>query len=483
MRVIHAAPVAIEDLSIRYPNGTQVISGLNIRIEPGSYTLIAGPTGCGKSTLGLCLAGILGFGIPARISGTVSINGRRLDQMERADISRYVATVWQSPEAQMCARTVLDEVRLGLDYRQVPVAQADRRALDALEAVGLAHIDPSRDPLTLSGGEQQRLALAAALVLDAPVLIMDEATSQLDDSAAQQFRHALIDARKRRNLTIIAIDHRPALHLPMADRLMVLDHDGTVALDGPPEQIYTRHAATCRHLGIRVPGTGERYQEYPRYAIASSDDHALATHELGVRVGRARLLTDITWALPPGAIAIVRGPNGAGKSTLLRCLATELKPSTGSITPGPRSRVRAGIGYAPQQGADLFLNATVGAELTAALRRSIRQREVDEDAIGPLLHRAHLDGLAHHHPLRLSGGQRQRLNVASALATSPKILIADEPTSAQDVNGSRAIFDLLTYGASQRVTLLATHDSDVTGTIATHILDIREGQLTGVEEL
>lgn len=478
-----AAAVSVDDLSITYPNGPRIVSGFTARIERGSYTLIAGPTGCGKSTLALCLAGILGYGIPAQIYGSVTINGKRLDHMKRADISRYVATVWQSPEAQMCARTVLDEVRLGLDYRGVDAREADRRALDALDAVGLSHIDSMRDPLTLSGGEQQRLALAAALVLDAPVLIMDEATSQLDDAAAIQFREALMRARAERDLTIIAIDHRPALHLPMADRLIVFHQDGTVALDGAPEAIYRDHAHECSDLGLRIPGHSNRYENYPHYDRGASTEEALATAKLGMRVGKAQLLSDVTWSLPPSAIAVVRGPNGAGKSTLLRCVATELKPSTGTIVPGPRARVRAGIGYAPQQGADLFLNDTVGRELTAASRHSIRQRDVDATAIAPFLTRAQLDTMVEQHPLRLSGGQRQRLNVAVALATSPRLLIVDEPTSAQDVNGARAVFDLLTHGARDRVTLIATHDDDIVRTIATHVIEIRAGHVSGVSVL
>lgn len=478
-----AVAVNIDDLHITYPHGPRIIPGFSARIERGSYTLIAGPTGCGKSTLALCLAGILGYGIPAQIQGSVTINGQRLDHMERADISRYVATVWQAPETQMCARTVLDEVRLGLDYRGVDAPEADRRARQALTAVGLSHIDSGRDPLTLSGGEQQRLALAAALVLDAPVLIMDEATSQLDDIAAHQFQQALTRARVERDLTIIAIDHRPALHLSMADRLIVFNHDGSIALDGVPEDIYRHHAHQCAELGLRVPGHDNHYGDSPRYVIAQPAEQAVATTHLGVRVGKTHLLSDITWSLPTGAIAVVRGPNGAGKSTLLRCLATDLKPTTGTITPPARARVRAGIGYAPQQGADLFLNNTVGRELTAASRHSIRQRNVDEEAITPLLTRARLETMVGQHPLRLSGGQRQRLNVATALATSPRLLILDEPTSAQDVNGARAVCDLLAHDAPNRVTLVATHDEDIVRTMATHVIDIRDGYLSGVSVL
>lgn len=342
-----------------YPGHAGVLDHLNLTLAPGSYTLIAGPTGSGKSTLALALIGALEAATHARLAGTCRVLGQDMTAAGPAAPGSVVAAVWQKPSVQLFRPTVLDEVRSGLDYRELPAAEATARARKALELVGLDRIGEGRDPATLSGGEQQRLALAAALVLEAPVLVLDEATSALDAHALTQFTAALDRARASREFTVVAVDHRLTAHLGRAGRLVVLD-EGRIALDGPPPAVLANPRALT--LGLRLPDDGAAGTAL----TGLSGPPVLECAAAGVRLGSAVILAEVTLALPRGAVALLTGDNGTGKSTLLRLLATEPRSTVGRVLPGARARVKAGIGYAPQRAAELMLTRTVTQEVASA---------------------------------------------------------------------------------------------------------------------
>ena len=166
--------VVISSLTVGYGDSKPVISNLNLRLTRGSYTVLAGPTGCGKSSLVLALTNILGTSVPGYVNGEIIVNGQPLNELTALERSALVACMWQEPSRQLIGKTVFNEVCLAREYRGESPAEVDRRAEAALEMVGLSHLDREQDPLTLSGGEQQRLALAAVLTQEAPLLLLDE---------------------------------------------------------------------------------------------------------------------------------------------------------------------------------------------------------------------------------------------------------------------------------------------------------------------
>lgn len=402
-----------------------------------------------------------------------------------------MAAVWQQPDIQLFRTTVLDEVRSGLDYRLVPEEEATSRSREALALVGLDGIPEDRDPMSLSGGEQQRLALAAALVLDTPVLVLDEATSALDLEAAERFGEALDQARAARPVTVIAIDHRPDVHFERADRLLVLE-DGEVVLDGDPSCVYTDDLTEVQRLGMRLPTKLGGNASFAGALLGTSANEgtpvALRADSICYSVEKARLLDEVCLELPLGSVALITGDNGAGKSTLMRLLATEMKPSRGRVLPRPRTRIREGVGYVPQRGADIMLHTRTVDEVCSALThgRSNTDDTVTWRALD-LLDQAGLGGMEEMHPLRLSGGQRQRLAVLLALAEgiggARKLALLDEPTSAQDVSGAALVLGLLTDGAESRVTLVATHDPAAFSSVATHQVAMRAGRTVEISNV
>lgn len=497
------AAISVRGLRVDFEDRAAVLDGIDLDLPAGGYTLIAGPTGSGKSTLALALIGAIEAATSAILTGEVLVHGREISSVAERERSRLVAAVWQRPEVQLFRSSVIDEVRAGLDHRLVPAAEGDERARSVLRLVGLDGIDERRDPATLSGGEQQRLALAAALVLDTPVLVLDEATSALDRVAARRFGEALDRARSSRELTVVAIDHRPDAHLDRADRLIVLEA-GRVALDGPPGEIYAGRTEEARRLGLRLPHEDRRAPSAspvhaPGYAAPGAT--ALRLERIGLTVRGARLLDGIELSLPHGSVAVLTGDNGAGKSTLLRMLACELRPNSGRIRPGRRARIRAGIGAVPQRAADLMLTRSVLDEVCSALAHGAAGRDpATRMRAERLIAAAGLAGLESSHPLRLSGGQRQRLALALALGDDasgeeigssgghrgapatggPRLAILDEPTSAQDRAGAELVLSLVAAGRGSRATLIATHEPEVFAAIATHRVELNGGRIAGI---
>lgn len=488
-----SAEVVIDHLSVTYPGASApAVDDVDITLEAGSYTLVSGPTGSGKSTVALSVAGVLGAGFPAHTTGSVRIDGTTVAGPEGtvapvADVSRRVAAVWQHPESQLFAATVIDEIRRGLDHLCVPAEEGTRRSLAALDDVGLSHIHPLRDPWTLSGGEQQRLVLAAALVLDTPVLVLDEVTSQLDDEATERFTEVLERIRSTRDITVLAVDHHAEAHMGLADRVVVIAPGGSVAVDGTPAEVYGRHSAECRELGLRLPepwahdetfvGSGRDCPTASSLPVTDGDP-GIRLEGVGVHGHGRELLDGVDAEVPVGSVLALRGPNGSGKTTLIRVLSGVRRGLRGRVAPDRRDRIRSGIGWAPQRSGDLILSGTVDAELGAAARAAGLTATGDD-----LARWRRMIGLADagdKHPLKLSGGQRQRLAVLVAMIGDPELVLLDEPTSSQDGTGARQIADIISTHAAGRVTVIATHDPAFADAVATHRMRLVGGKTEGV---
>lgn len=397
--------------------GESLFDGLDLFLAPGGYTLICGPTGSGKSTLAMVLAGCHRGDMEGEVSGGP------------------VAVVWQDPGAQMCGQSVLDEVRLPLDYQCLPAEESTRRARELIGTVGLDHLPEDRDPMQLSGGEQQRLALAAALAQGAPVLVLDEVTSQLDMQGRRHFLQVLDTLAE--DMTIVVVDHDPAPHLGRADRVIVLGEGGAVISDGPTLP------GNAEPLGIRTPG--HPLTDFGEATGTGEPDW----QELDLGFAR----------LPRGARAAVVGGNGAGKSTLLHSLTRR------------KDLLRRGVTWVPQRGLNHLFAATVRDELASS-------------SAGHGLEVAGLSGVALRHPLTLSGGQRQRLAIAKALGTSSVTLaLLDEPSYSQDLSGTRRVARMILNGADDRVTLMATHDHALIEALATHVIRVAGRSVVEVSPL
>ncbi len=419
--------------------------------------MLLGASGSGKSTL---LAGLAGL-----LEGGESEGGLLVDGLDPRVARERTGIVFQDPESQLVMARAGDEVAFGLENRCVPPEEIWPRVDAALAAVGFAY---GRDRPTdaLSGGEQQRLALAGTLVLEPGLLLLDEPTANLDPDGAALIREALARVGAASRRTMVLVEHRVAGSLSLVDRVIVLQAGGGVIADGPPDAVFARHGGELAEAGIWVPG---HPLPIPARNTSASPKPVLIAEGVGYRFPAEERMSvgPLDLALRSSEALAIVGPNGSGKSTLALLLGGLLRPSIGTVSLGgePISRWRAErlarrIGSVFQDPEHQFLTGRVVDELTLGpLRAGLSVRAARERA-DSLLARLHLEALAEANPFTLSGGEKRRLSVATALAAEPSVLILDEPTFGQDRRTAVELLDLLAGLRDQGAAVcFVTHDA------------------------
>lgn len=403
--------------------------------------LLLGPSGAGKSTLLHAIAGLLPED-SGESSGALKVDGR-------------AGIVFQDPQSQLVMSRAGDEVAFGLENLGWPVAELWPRVDEVLSRVGFLY-DRDRTTNALSGGEQQRLALAGALASRPDVLLLDEPTANLDPAGTAIVRGAVRDAVDA-DTTVVLIEHRVAEVLDLVSRVVVLSPGGGVRADGPPSLLVGPLGDELAAEGVWVPG-----RPVPTFPTRTAAGHVvISTDGLGIR--------DIQFPdlrIRAAEALAITGPNGSGKSTLALALGGLTKVERGGVrTPDGqphswRARFLAErIGSVFQNPEHQFATATVRAELTLG--------GTDPAWVDELLDRLRLTHLAGANPFTLSGGEARRLSVATALAARPSTLILDEPTFGQDRRTWTELIGMLAGLRDDGHAIVAmTHDPDVVGALA-----------------
>jgi energy-coupling factor transport system ATP-binding protein len=437
------------------------VRGLDLRIAHGERVLLLGASGAGKSTLLAALAGLLPED-SGEAEGSVEIDG--LDPRKARE---RVGLVFQDPQTQLVMARSGDDVAFGLENRGV--TDIWPRVHAALDRVGFPY-DLRRPTAALSGGEQQRLALAGILALRPGLLLLDEPTANLDPPGAALIRDAIARSRDA-DTTLILVEHRVAEALSLVDRVVVLEPGGGVRADGPPAAIFAAEGDFLADQGVWVPGRPLT----PRQAVSAPTDllvraQAVAVHDR---------LEQVSMTARAGEVLAVTGPNGVGKSTLALVLGGLLAPDSGTVSafddPKPPHRWRAAtltqrIGSVFQNPEHQFVTTRVADELALGPRRLGRPAAAVAATVDELLDRLRLTRLAGANPYTLSGGEARRLSVATALATAPRLLVLDEPTFGQDRRTWIELVDLLAGLRDEGHGIIAvTHDADFVATLADRV--------------
>ncbi len=449
---------------IRYrPPGAErdALAGVDLELHAGELVLLAGPSGSGKTTLLRVLSGLVPHFHGGRFAGSCRVAGLDTRHARPAEVCSRAGIVFQDPEAGTIMLAVDREVAFPLECAAWPPAQIAERVLEALTEAGAAHL---RDRPTgeLSGGELQRVALAAALATRPPLLLLDEPMSQLDPQASGSLAarlRALADA----GTCVVVTEHRTSRIAGHADRIVRLEA-GRIVGDAP---VVREQAAPAANGHRRAP-TGEPLAELREIAAGFPGRSVLAAAGL---------------QLAAGSVTALAGDNGSGKSTLARVLAGLHHPSGGhvrlggeDVTPLPVERRFPRLAFVGQDPGRVLLRERVDDEVEFGPRQLGWPVDERRRAVAAALAAVGLEGFAGRHPRDLSGGERERVAVAAALVSRPRVLVLDEPTRGMDDAMRGQLVALLqAHVADGNTALVVTHDGALAQRVADRCLILADG--------
>ncbi|MGI8632871.1 MAG: ABC transporter ATP-binding protein [Solirubrobacterales bacterium] len=488
----------------RYPEAQEPsLRGIDLEIGHGEFVVLAGRSGSGKSSLLRAACGLIPHFHGGEFTGSLTLAGLDLRDSGPGEFSTLAGFVAQEPESQALSTTARNEIALPLELREVGAAEQARAVEEAALALGVAGLlDRTTD--TLSGGELQRVALAAALVARPAIVLLDEPTSQLDPVGGDELIGLLRRVNETWGTTVICAEHRLERCLPAADRVIVLA-DGQLAFDGEPEAcqawalehdpaLATPAARLFGALGLQPLPCGVKQARATLrergLAPARDADPAPATAAEPHRPRRSRfpkgrsgpapslqarglwfehtdagetteVLRGLDLRVAAGERVALMGRNGAGKSTLLRCAAGLLEPRRGTV------RANGDVALLTQTPSDYLVRERVADELPGA-----------EGAAW--LDRVGLAGRENADPRQLSGGEQQRLALALVLAGRPPggTVLLDEPTRGMDSvrkdELTRMVCGLAADGAA---VVVATHDVEFAARFAERVVLVGEGRV------
>ncbi len=487
----------IEALHYRYPEAARpALAGVDLEVAEGELVVLAGRSGSGKTSLLRACCGLIPHYHGGDVSGRVEVAGLDAREHGPAELGGAVGLVAQDPETQVVSTTVRAELELPLEIRGAAAGARARAVEEVALALGMPHLlDRATD--SLSGGELQRVALAAALVLRPRLILLDEPTSQLDPVAGDELVWLLRRLNEEWGMSVLLAEHRLERCLAHADRVVAVEA-GRIAFDGAPagylEWALRSDAALAtpaarlfdlaglrplpggvrdararlREAGLATRGDGLDAGNAPPPRRARPRDPALEARGVWVALdpgdGPRDVLRGLDLAVERGERVALMGRNGAGKSTLLRAFAGLVPALRGSAS------APAGIALVPQSPADMLLYERVEDELPG------------EQGHAALL-AAGLEHMGRRDPRDLSGGERQRLALAVVAAgragdSMPGAVCLDEPTRGMDQARKDALASWISeLAAGGSAVVVATHDVELAAAFADRVVLLGDGRV------
>lgn len=472
--------ITIENFSFAYESLDEpILRGLDVILHENEVTLLMGPSGSGKSTLSLCLNGLYPEAVEGETAGTIMFRGAHLQDAQAGAWSKHIGVVFQDPEAQFCMIHVADELAFTLENMAIREQEMDEKIDEVLLLVGMEKFK-YRKLHELSGGEKQKIALAAVLLLEPTLLILDEATVNLDPHATESFIKLIQQIQEERQMSVFIIDHQADAWLDMTDRVLLLGKNGRLLQDAPPEKIFTTYKEQVEEAGIFIPKkyTGHYFgidlharklptaqkQEHPK-----DNETVMLLEDITYKRKERTILQQIYMSIPKGAFISILGKNGAGKSTLLELMAGIMTPTKGEVYFQHRplqkwkeTELRHKLGFVFQNPEHQFITDTVYDELVFSMQLNDEPLEKMEATATYLLEHFQLEEEKHRNPFSLSGGQKRRLSVATVLDDTPDILLFDEPTFGQDAETTARLIHTMFELREKGITIvIVTHDMDL----------------------
>lgn len=480
----------IQDLSFRYRSRTEpAIKNISLQITPGQVVLIAGASGCGKTTLARCINGLIPRSYKGELSGNILIQGQETKDLSLARISQMVGTVLQDPERQILGSIVMNEVAFGLENLALTREEIIARVEQSLARLKITHLR-DRQTFYLSGGEKQKVALAGVLAMQPSMLLLDEPLASLDPASAQEALQ-LIRELADEGMTVLMVEHRVEDVLRIRPERVLFMKEGEIHYDGLAE-----------HLTERVDYHEVKLPAQMIIQLASKDPAPPAFQALagaGAAVSGPlvsfkdvafhypegpEVLHDINLDIHRGDIIAVLGPNGAGKTTLVKHAIGLLKPTQGEVLVDGRNTRSASVaeiasmlGYVFQSPSHMLFAPTVSEELSFGPTNLKHDSETIRKEVQDAIEIVNLGGYEKTPPLSMSFGQQKRVSIAAILAMRSRILVMDEPTAGQDYKNYMDFVSSILQLPNFEAILFITHDIDMAVIFANRVLLVNQGTI------
>jgi len=519
---IDTPAIEFQDVSYRYPRTKRwVITHLNLEIKQGEFVAIMGENGAGKSTFCQMLNGIIPNSFGGRLAGKVLIHGLDTQQGGIAELATKVGIVLEDPETQLFTTSVESEVAFGPENLCLPVDEIRQRVAWALEVVGLSGYQ-ARMPTALSGGQKQRLAIAANLAMRPDILVLDEATSQLDPVGVEEVLAVARDLNQKYGMTIVMATDASEMIARLMDRVVVLDQ-GKLVVEGTPRQVFADmnlfqkfmiRAPQVSQLAAQLKDAGSPLPVFPitvdeardglvQLVQAGGGHSAAAPRPAPAQPAAAEAVVsvqhldytyqplnvhavkDVSFEIAAGQFVALIGQNGSGKTTVLKNLLGLLRPTGGQVVvAGQDTRTTAvaemarHVGFVLQNPDQQLFADTVEQEVAYGPTNLGLDKAAIEARVAMALKLVGLEEKRQEFPPALPKGERAKVVIASALALDPQVIVLDEPTTGQDFRGCHQIMQIARQLHEQgRTVIFVTHHMALVAEYAERVIVMTGGRL------
>jgi energy-coupling factor transport system ATP-binding protein len=503
MAVPNPLPLVVQNLSFRYRDQEiEALRNISFQVEAGQVILIAGASGSGKTTLMRCLNGLIPHSYKGgELTGKIRVFGNEPSALTLSKISKMVGTVLQNPEKQIVASYVANEIAFGMENLGVPRPEMRQRIDAILTHLNILHLR-DRECFHLSGGERQKVVVAATLVLEPSILLLDEPLANLDPFSLRDTL-MLIRRLADEGKTVLIIEHR------VEDVLKIRPDKVLFLVDG--EQQYFGDLAGFREVADPVEVKLPAQLTIQRLKVLSNVNYSMDGRRSPVKASESNhktpllqfkavdywyepdkpVLHDVNFTVNSGDVIAILGPNGAGKTTLVKQAIGLLKPRQGQVLVEGRdnkdssvAKIARAVGYVFQSPSHMLFAPTVKEELAFGPRNLGFDEATIANNITAALELVDLQDKAGSPPLALSFGQQKRVTIAAVVAMNSRILVMDEPTAGQDYRHYTEFMDAILYpkqgspwSDAFEAVIFITHDLDLAISYANRVLLVSDGRV------
>ena len=524
--------IEIQELTFKY-NGAKknALEKISLEIEKGGFVGIIGESGAGKTTLCNCINGLIPHHYTGDFYGSVKVDGTDTFEIDAGKLALKVGSVFQDIESQITGYFVEDEILFGLENFGIAADEIESRITSALETMGISELR-HKEISSLSGGQKQKVVIAAILALEPDILVLDEPTGELDPASSVQIFEMLKKLNEEKGITIVVAEQKIMLLCEFVKKLIVLEH-GTCVHYGEIRSTLT-HQREMEEAGINCPRvltlTGKMVDQglapagmkaedriclnaeeaaefvkkvlpasLPRGTVSSgtdcpvkpdndNTDVVLEFSHVGFSYNETANVRDLNVKVRKGDFISIIGSNGAGKSTFSKLTNGLLKPSVGDVLVVGKNTKQQKVSALAKHIGFLFQNpdrqiccSTVREEIAFSLRNNGIAQEEIKTRVEKTLNEFGFDGDTE--PFNMSRGQRQRLCLACLIALNPEILILDEPTTGLDYRECmEAMEKIRALNESGTTVIMVCHDMEVVLDFAKTIIVMNRGEILGQGE-